>query len=253
MDTDSLFTFFANKMSNVTHDILGGSTVLFDIGFEFNGYFDKLKQYSGATFVKHGATKTVLYFKDMPRYVFKIPITGVYTPFSDSLEYAEECITKECDDDIYSKDYDYLEFSDYCGAGLNIDGFFQDDNYCEVETFLTEQAQKENIDCCFAKTFFIGTYKGFKIYCSEYVDTLMSNPDVYDSIRVSEKSKYRASLVKNCELEDIAEFYECYGDDIVNKLLGFINKYDIKDFHCENIGVTKDAMIKIIDYSSFNE
>lgn len=253
MDKEEILAFFANKMSNVSQDILEGSSVLFDIDGEFEGYFDKLKKYSGATFVKHGATKTVLYFNDLPNYVFKIPIIGVYTPFVGEEDYAESYIEKECNDDIFSANYDCLAYSDYCGANINTDSSFSDCNYCEVEDFLTKQAQKENIDCCFAKTFFIGTYRGFKIYCSEYVDTLMSNPNVYDSIHVSEKSKYRASLVKNCELEDIAEFYECYGDDIVNKLLSFIKKYDIKDFHCENIGITKDAMIKIIDYSSFNE
>lgn len=196
-----------------------------------------------------GATKLVIFFNDLPDYIVKIPFQGSCQSYYDY----DEC--------KYAVDSSMLvPVDELCGAGL--EGIITQDNpwdYCETEAKVYELAQENEIEDCFAGTFYLNDYYGYPIYVSEKIQETWYQGDgdkTTPKIHQSEKQAQDLSdkiRVDFYDLNMIAILIEQYGYDKVNELMHFICNYDIRDLHSDNLGFDANGELKLIDYSGFND
>ena len=187
---------------------------------------------------KSGATKIVLYYNDIENWVVKLPYYGDFDPTAE--EEGMDC-------------YRY-----FCGANEHVPTEY-DDNYCEVEAYLSKQAEIEGVADMFAKTYYLGMLNNIPVYVSEKAETTVydTNED-YRRINSAAETQSLYDFYDN-EL-DMAGLYDKstfryfvdqYGVQKAEKLINFIMKYNIDDLSDTNIGFDKYGKIKIIDYSGF--
>ena len=209
-----------------------------------NDKLDIFKDIIGASWIKCGASKAVIYFeKEFPNIVFKIPFFG-------SISGNYNCETKE-----FELDYDTIEWFHYANSNISDEC---DWDYCNIERKIFEEAVFEDVDSFFAETKFLCDYDyETPIYISEFVDSV-----VCDEINLKPSHKSLNSAAKlmkerdnfNAFSQNInATFLDCYNEENVIKLMEFIEKWNIDDIHCSNIGFDKNNKIRIIDYSGFYE
>lgn len=179
----------------------------------------------GSANTAFGATKFVIFLND--KEVAKIPFNGAF--WYDSYQ-----------------DWNFYEF------------YVED--YCAREANIYEKAEDEGIEEFFAYTKYCGnSVCGKPVYVSERVYTF------YDNDRVREKTNSFSmnSMERAKELKDklstrlheewVARAIEYYGFEAVQKLFDFIEKEDIRDLHCDNVGFREDGSPCILDYSSYYE
>ena len=186
-----------------------------------------------------GATKIVLYYDDIQNWVVKLPFFGDFDPS------AEE------------EDMDCYRYFSGANRYIPID---YDDNYCEVEAYLTKRAEEEGVVDMFAKTYFLGWINTIPVYVSERVEKTVYNADNnYKRIKSAAETQSLYDFY-NTELDTAGlydestfrYFVDQYGVKKAEKLINFIMKYNIDDLSDSNIGFDKNGKIKIIDYSGFH-
>lgn len=169
----------------------------------------------------NGCSKIVLFFDEYPEVVVKIPFEGV--------RYVD------CD-----KDFEVVN-----------ERYFHQ-NYCSSELDIWYEACNEGIENIFAEEAYIGCYHGVSLYaaerCSGYFWRNIEEP--------SEDSKKKAEQILPggyCEMKEyLPIIIEQYGEEFAEKVLDFIEEFEIDDLHDGNVGL-KDGMFKFIDYASYDD
>ena len=182
-------------------------------------HFDIVDKLGGR--YSNGCSKIVLFFDEYPDIVVKIPFEGI--------RYVD------CD-----KDFEVV----------NERHFSQD--YCSSELDIYYEALNVDLEDVFAEEAYIGCYHGISLYaaerCSEYYFWSVKEP--------SEDSKKKAEQILPsgyCEMKEyLPIIIEQYGEEFAEKLVSFIEEFEINDLHNGNVGV-KDGMFKFIDYSSYDD
>ncbi len=187
--------------------------------------------------VRSGASKCVLFFKEISNYGYcvKIPFLGFIESSDDEkieFRFADDVIRYVHGMDITTSSWDY----------------------CYNEMLIGNLAEERGIGDSFARTFYLCHINGHPIYLAEKVDNTLEvpcgeykSPTWNDSFNVAEN-------FYNCAFSDsyvLAFFIDNYGLDYTKKLINFIEQYDIGDLYDSNIGF-RDGEIKLIDYSDFN-
>ena len=176
-----------------------------------------------------GASKLVIkpYNED---YVIKIPYNGQYYDSSK-------------------------KFEPFLSAN-NSDKYFWD--YCMTETLVWRLAKTENIHKAFAKERIIGMINGHPIYIQQKVEVFTDSDAYYldDEIKKKKTADY-------CERKGLRTFYEealtwqadaleYYGPKQFDKIMSFIERNNIGDFHNNNLGYIENRPV-FLDYSDFYE
>lgn len=186
-----------------------------------NTFFDNIvrpfkNKYKKNFSYDYGASKGVLIFKDF-NYVIKIPFVK-------------------------------NEDEDFCGASGN-----KEWDYCDAEVLKYQEAEKEGLNNCFAKTIKIGEIDNYPIYLQEYAE-------IFNQINNKTPSRSKEDLEKVSELcqnyycfnkEWLSDVLNFYGEQTFYHLMNFIDDYDIKDLHGANLGYIGLRPV-LVDYSSFD-
>lgn len=253
MNFSELAGFIDHKISKVNESTILGSQVYWDRDGCGEDYYDRLKDETGAKWVKAGCTKVVLYFNEYPDVVFKIPIIGSCYVSID--KYCDLYSLQDYENDFENYDFNEEKFLKIVEPYRNAicDGNYpiEEDDYCAAEVYLYEAAEEENISELFAATYFLCDSYGTSVYVSKKMDTDQS----VESIASKASIELARSLLNNTELStcDIAAVIEQWGLDKAVKLIDFCAAYDIFDFNPGNIGFDDTGRFRIIDYSSFRE
>jgi hypothetical protein len=135
--------------------------------------------------------------------------------------------------------------------------YFEIADYCEREAYFYDEAIDAGVEEFFAKTEFAGYADcGRPLYKSERVFEYMSK-EIFD-IRSKEPSQKAKDSANNSDcyalpFEWLARAYDYYGEEKVEKLIAFLNKFDIRDLHDGNIGFRKNGAPVLLDYSDYRE
>lgn len=128
-------------------------------------------------------------------------------------------------------------------------------DYCNKAYEIYNAAYEEGVEEFFAKMEILGnTFTRDAIWTQEFVIPMSEK---YNSSRkASEDSLKKAKELENkkyipFEAEWIALAIDLYGERKVERLLDFLKKHDIHDFHHGNYGYTKDGYPMLLDYSSW--
>lgn len=205
-------------------------------GCEDDDWFEDFKYEQEADYVRHGCSKIVLFYDELPHWVIKIPFMG---------EYNEE-------DDSYQK---------FVGGNANFP-IAQENDYCAGEAYITQEAEQYGLGEMFAKTYYLADFNNYPVYVSEKIEdsywdgcrkrkwqNIFSSKEIARSI----ESSHRGLLDDTHMGESVlAHFIDIYGKFKTYDLLSFIRDMGINDLHNGNIGFTKDMQIKILDYSGYD-
>jgi hypothetical protein len=126
-------------------------------------------------------------------------------------------------------------------------------DYCFTEVSYYNEAKKEHINKCFCKTRLLGLINYHPIYIQERAITFREkNGDLdYKSEKSIKMKKYCEEHRFRCfDPEWLADVFEYYGAKTFNKLMNFIDEYDIMDLHTDNIGYIGTRPV-LLDFSDF--
>ena len=185
----------------------------------------------------YGASKCVLIPKGAD-YVIKIPFNG--------MESYEE-LYDEDNDEYYGGEW-YFENYTGCQHGEGWD-------YCLAEAILYHKAKQAKILDVFCKTKLIGRVNNHPIYTQSRAIPFSWYYLKKEKDYESERSKKIQNYCKKKELPQLnsiwlADAFEYYGERRFNKIMNFIKKERLNDFHTDNIGYIGHQPI-LIDFSGF--
>jgi hypothetical protein len=163
-------------------------------------------------------------------YVIKIPFAG-----------------QEILDDLEPYEFYYEDFY----SANDVIGFSWD--YCLTELLYYNKAKKRHINKCFCKTRLLGFVNYHPIYIQERAITFrQKNGDLdYKSEKSIRMEKYCEEHHFRCfDSEWLADVFEYYGAKTFNKLMSFIDEYNIIDLHTDNIGYIGIRPV-LLDFSDF--
>ncbi len=137
-------------------------------------------------------------------------------------------------------------------------------DYNCLEAGYYQRACEENLEYLFAATYCLGARCGLMIYAQERVKvdedctsdsflnyTLENYFDRCSHEDYSEEEIQEAAWEESCELDNDDRIYAMIENvHDADKLIYFINKYDINDLHCGNWGYRGDQPV-LIDYSGY--
>ncbi len=223
---------------SITDLIKDEDDVLFSGGCKCQDYLDDVygfieDYHPEVDWIKNGISKIVISYSCLPNYVIKVPFKGQYSDYNDEAEFFTYA---SCE-----KPYKNINSWDYCESEANC---YQD--------------AKEYYDLgdMFAKTEYLGEIENIPIYISEKITMLMSDMNVKDSDKHTEKiakslrSKYEIDY-SFCEGDGLLAFINCYGEERTEDLVSFLEEYGVSDLHDGNIGYDLYGNVKIIDYSGW--
>lgn len=192
--------------------------------------------------ITQGATKIVIKLKDENSVVYKIPFQGL----------------KLLEGDYYHYDDDYISIQSFDQADAYLPNMnISEWNYCEVEEFFYKEAVAEGVEEFFAKTSLYKNIDGLLVYTSSFCPKgfYSFSPNTSEMAkREANSNKLKQSYQRSSLSEkSVAIFIDQYGIEKVNKLFLFLEKWHISDLHCGNLRYDKNYMLKITDYSSYNE
>lgn len=235
-EREKIIEFLKKRMSNICSDDF---YVWYDEeGCECEGHYEDVAFYNcGADIYNYGCSKLVLFYEELPHWVVKIPFLGEYYEDSES-------------------------WRDFECASLNNSYPIDNDNdYCAVEAYLTEESYHYGLEDMFALTYFLTTINGVNIYISEKVENSyysMNRKSYKHANSASQAQWLRDSYCKtNVEkyvltAADLGFFIDEYGLSQTELLIAFLTDYSVEDLHHGNIGFDKYGKIKILDYSGFH-
>ena len=200
--------------------------------------------------VSRGASKTVLFMRDFPNIVVKIPMIGelYYTEDEDDFVDWED----EYDVENYHSAELYDEEDDDCSPIVDCDW-----NYCEVETQIYKIAKELNVQMMLAETDYLCDIFNHPVYIAERCDVVPNyRGRSNSSIKEYRDNAYEMNKItdRNSRItyDDYLCFIEGYGISAAWRIAEFISRFKIYDLHSNNFGYDRNGKIKIIDYSDFN-
>lgn len=129
---------------------------------------------------------------------------------------------------------------------------FEAGNYCQIEEEIYDAAIDEGLDMFFAGTQFGGfTANGYPFYISERVKQCGGKTP-------SQNSLERADQMRMYSMGEFSRFWlaeaiEWYGEELVSRLIDFVNDQRINDLTSGNTGYRADGAPVLLDYSGFRE
>lgn len=196
-----------------------------------------------------GCSKIVIFLKNLPDYVVKIPLLGYYDDFDEERGFcrAGKDFGRNCPKELL--DAMRQSRNDYCGIEKCVYDF--------VKTHYHDAAQ------CFCPIRKVGMLWGYiPIYVSNRVDS--DTMDDYDNgnsfandsktfCDSREKAKSRGE--NNCMRPDLeALFIDGWGDNVAEQFFDVVAKLGVPDIYEANIGVTyADHKAYLIDYAGFSD
>ena len=177
----------------------------------------------------YGATKFVIYLNN--KEVIKIPFNGEW---------------------FYQYPDDNLE------EGWFFDPFqYHKGNYCDKEMELYAEAEEFGIEQIFSNIEFVGMSKNdIPIYKSERVHLFcydenekQSSKEAMESVRMMNAEVNRVSSYFNVNW--LGNAIDYYGEEFIRKVLKFIDKHGLSDFHGGNLAYRDNGAPVIIDYAGF--
>lgn len=226
-DTDSIFLYNALIYSDEA-----------EAGYEKDDeqyhLYNALKKKIGASWFEFGCSKIVFGFSELENYVVKMPFFG---------RWVEEYNSTTDDYDAVYKKYKHCSENN-------------PNDYCRKENEVYKMLQEDGLADLAFGTYFLFSVDGIPVYMSEMCENcgLMAS-NCFPSVskesyeKGEQKSKSNGYIMYS---DMIAVFIEQYGENIINKLLEFISKYGIRDFHNGNVGYDSTGRIRMIDYSGFD-
>jgi len=129
---------------------------------------------------------------------------------------------------------------------------FESGNYCQIEEEIYDAAVDEGLEMFFAGTRFGGfTANGYPFYISERVNQCGGKAPSQNSLkRADEMSMYSMGEFSRFWL---ARAIEWYGEELVGRLIDFVNDQRINDLTGGNTGYRADGAPVLLDYSGFRE
>lgn len=233
-EREEIIAFLKNRMSDIC---VKDFFVWYDEdGIECEDHYEEVAYTNcEADYYRHGCSKLVLFYDDLPHWVVKIPFLG-------------ECWGED--------DIQYFQYADLDNLYL-----IDENDYCAAEAYLAEETCKYGLESMFALTYFLTTINGVNIYISENIENnyYSMNKQAYKHDNsVSQAQWLRDSYCKThtekyvLTIEDLAFFVDNYGLPQTELLIAFLTDYAIEDLHHGNIGFDEKGNIRIIDYSSFH-
>ena len=197
-----------------------------------------------------GCTKIVIFLKNLPDYVVKIPLFGYHDIFDEEQSFcrAGKDFGRNCPKELL--DAMRQSRNDYCGVEKCIYDF--------VKTHYPDVAQ------CFCPIRKVGLLWGYiPVYVSNRVDSDASD-DYYNGNSFASGSKTfcdsrekAESMSKNNRMipdELAALFIDGWGDSIAKRFFEVVDKLGVPDIYDANIGVTyADHKAYLIDYAGFSD
>lgn len=172
-----------------------------------------------------GCSKSVYKLKDDDDFVIKIPFNGYY----------------EIDERIPFSGANCLWGTEFSLAS--------EWDYCDVESLVYCAAESLGLEEFFAKTEYIGDFMSHPIYISKCAEKFCL-PDYRYRNDYSKDIIDKSKKKKEMDYDIIACLILDHGEEKVDKLLEFINKIGLNDFHTGNFGIV-DGKIRLIDYSGY--
>lgn len=200
----------------------------------------------------NGVTKGVLIFPNC-NFVIKIPFYGneECEEYTDGLTY-EEAMEK------YGEDWSDRPKEYYLDPFYGAQGRHNSWDYCAVEAELYAEAVTEGLEFLFAETQCIGTANGWPIYAQTRVEIFaFADPEDENRDFPSEQELEQADNLRGqkdslyCSKVWIAELIRAYDLDTYHCLSAFCERFNIGDFHDENIGYLNSLPV-LVDYSSYD-
>lgn len=257
-DSD-LSNFLIKKFSFLTSYERTALTFRFEdeCGDMYDDYFDYVKDVIGADWYATGCTKSVWHFEEFPDVVIKIPFVGYgcienYLWSNHIVGITEAISNRFIDfDDIELNDFNFYT---YTKANNRLMYECDNDNYCGAEAYVFEEAVKAGVDKAFAFTKYLMAINDVLFYVSECVDNIDSHARTNN-----EKIRYSAECLKNehkytrLDDADLENIIIDYGFSFAQKLLNFLDEWDVDDLGYSNLGASDEGEFKIIDYASYRE
>lgn len=223
---------------SITDLIKDEDDVLFSGGCKCQDYLDDVygfieDYHPEVDWIKNGISKIVISYSCLPNYVIKVPFKGQYSDYNDEAEFFTYA---SCE-----KPYKNINSWDYCESEANC--------YHDAKEYY-------DLGDMFAKTEYLGEIENIPIYISEKITMLMSDMNVKDSDKHTEKiakslrSKYKIDY-SFCKGGGLLAFINCYGEERTKDLVSFLEEYGVSDLHDGNIGYDLYGNVKIIDYSGW--
>lgn len=126
-------------------------------------------------------------------------------------------------------------------------------NYIETEEEIYSISVEEKLDFLFCKNMWIGNFHGKPIYIQERCIPFYAELGRPGFITNSFDKAKEANRTSDLDTKWLSLVYDCYGDEVAEKLINFIIENDIQDLSKDNLGVTKAGKPIIIDYASFRD
>jgi hypothetical protein len=137
--------------------------------------------------------------------------------------------------------------------------------YCKLEARNYNRACKQNIEECFAATYYFASVKGFDFIIQERVTIDDGyNDEVFyqyvsrdiDPSEYEDKDEYREKISDMAyDMNDEERIYAMLDESGYNfdieEIVRFIDDNDINDLHAGNWGVTADGFTVMVDYSGY--
>ena len=196
-----------------------------------------------------GCTKIVIFLKNLPDYVVKIPLLGYYDDFDEERGFcrAGKDFGRNCPKELL--DAMRQSRNDYCGVEKCVYDF--------VETHYPNVAQ------CFCPIRKVGMLWDYiPVYISDRIDSdAMDDHDNGNSFANSSKTfcdsreKAKSRGENNCMRPDLeALFIDGWGDNVAEQFFDVVAKLGVPDIYEANIGVTyADHKAYLIDYAGFSD
>lgn len=242
MNFDEAKQFVQKRFLMIDEKLLYDALIYSDedeVGFEKDDeqyhLYNALKKEIGASWFELGCSKIVFSFRELEGYVVKLPLFGQWT----------EKYSKETDD------FDIV-FDEYKNASSEN----EPNDYCRKESEVYELLQKYGLANLAFGTYFLFSVDGVSVYMSEICENCgLTTSKCFPSVsEESQKKGHQKSMDNGYIMYDdmISVFIEQYGESITDKLLEFISKYGIRDFHNGNVGYDSNGNIRMLDYSGFD-
>lgn len=189
-------------------------------------YYEILSSYYPDVRIHYGVSKFVIDIPSLP-FVIKIPFNGM--------------IDNSTGDFYYFENADPRKPSDYCFS----------------EYLKYKEAKENGFACFFAKTeYYDDDYDGTSYYYQEKVNLSYQNSSIHPSADSYKKANSYSAEIVICDSTWIAAAIDCYGQDLVDAFLDYVNNIDpeiSQDLHSLNYGYRSNGEPVLFDFSGWHD
>lgn len=209
----------------------------FDDSFPEEGFYF-LRRIDGIRGFSLGASKIVIFLKDVEEWCIKIPLRGVGTFLSEDEKF-DEC-------------YEFER------ANIDLD----DDklkcwDYCQRESYVYNMIPK-TLRPMLTKTEFVGYIGEMPVYVSEKAICQFYSHSAHPSMEAEEKERGYKNNDRNVNAyictNAIARFIDDWGEELALQFFHFMHENNLdNDLHSGNFMFDSNNKIRCIDYSDYKE